>query len=475
MTVQAQTPAPAPWLPLRRDLPREHGFEPLRVVGRLPPELAGTLYRNGPGFHIAPDAAFQHIFDRDGAISAVRLDGGSAHGAARVLDSEGQRRERRDGRVRFGGFKARPPGFLWQVATGRIKNVANTHVIPHGDELLALFEFAPPTRVDPETLATLGPTDLGGAVPGAFSAHPHRVAARAATYNFGLRLSWLRNQLDLFELPDAGAPRRLTTLPLPGVPWLHDFVATERHAVFFVSPVHLRADRLLLGGASFGDALEWRPDQGTEVIVVPLDAPHTPRRFRVDPFYQWHFANAWEEDGLITVDFIRYEDFSTSAWLEQIFHGPTEVTAPGRLTRAVIDPEAETVVHSTLYPAPVEFPRVAPAVEGARHRYVYSAAHADDSATRRGLQDRLVRVDTRTGDVAEWRAGSGRYVNEPVFAPGGGGEEEGWVLAPVYDAARDATFLAVLDAGDVVAGPVAEVWFDHRLPMTFHGSWVPAG
>jgi carotenoid cleavage dioxygenase-like enzyme len=33
----------------RRDLPREHGFVPLAVEGTMPPDLTGTLYRNGPG------------------------------------------------------------------------------------------------------------------------------------------------------------------------------------------------------------------------------------------------------------------------------------------------------------------------------------------------------------------------------------------------------------------------------------------
>src|SRR5436190_2132666 len=34
---------------LFRDVSREHGFEPLRVEGALPRELAGTLFRAGPG------------------------------------------------------------------------------------------------------------------------------------------------------------------------------------------------------------------------------------------------------------------------------------------------------------------------------------------------------------------------------------------------------------------------------------------
>jgi FADH2 O2-dependent halogenase len=44
MNIQA-TPA---WRGVFRDLPREHGFEPLRVEGTLPAQLRGVLYRCGP-------------------------------------------------------------------------------------------------------------------------------------------------------------------------------------------------------------------------------------------------------------------------------------------------------------------------------------------------------------------------------------------------------------------------------------------
>lgn len=36
------------WTGSLRDLPREHGFEPLRLEGVLPGELSGTRYRARP-------------------------------------------------------------------------------------------------------------------------------------------------------------------------------------------------------------------------------------------------------------------------------------------------------------------------------------------------------------------------------------------------------------------------------------------
>ena len=51
------------WTPLFSDLPREHGFEPLEVEGRLPADLAGTLYRVGPGLFSSFGRRYGHLFD----------------------------------------------------------------------------------------------------------------------------------------------------------------------------------------------------------------------------------------------------------------------------------------------------------------------------------------------------------------------------------------------------------------------------
>jgi carotenoid cleavage dioxygenase-like enzyme len=44
----------------------------------------------------------------------------------------------------------------------------------------------------------------------------------------------------------------------------------------------------------------------------------------------------------------------------------------------------------------------------------------------------------------------------------------------VYDRARDASELVVLDARDVGAGPLARVALPQRVPYGFHAAWVPA-
>src|SRR5205814_9286165 len=73
--------------------------------------------------------------------------------------------------------------------------------------------------------------------------------------------------------------------------------------------------------------------------------------------------------------------------------------------------------------------------------------------------------------------GPGRDASEGVFVPAseGADEDEGWVLTVVYDATRDGSDLALLDATDFTAPPVATVRLPQRVPFGFHGWWLSEG
>jgi all-trans-8'-apo-beta-carotenal 15,15'-oxygenase len=84
------------------DLPHEHGFEPLDVEGALPAELRGTLYRNGPGLFGQHGRRYSHPFEGDGAVTAVRFEGGRVKGASKVTPTAGLLEERAAGRMLYG-------------------------------------------------------------------------------------------------------------------------------------------------------------------------------------------------------------------------------------------------------------------------------------------------------------------------------------------------------------------------------------
>ncbi|HMV68115.1 MAG TPA: carotenoid oxygenase family protein [Myxococcota bacterium] len=452
----------ARWTSGRRSLSCAHGYRTLRVEGRLPLDLVGTCLRSGPGQFEKFGIKIGHPFEADGHLTGVRFDGrGSAFGAARMVESDDILEERRVGRLLWGS-DASVIRRLRAGLTSRTKNTGNTAVWRWGERVFTQVESALPLEIDPDTLETLGETDFGGVLGRTFSAHPHRVAERRATYNFGIRYG-VRTKIDLFELPDVGAARRLQSFRLPWNSMVHDFVATRRHAVFVIGPARLRLGRAMFQAPPFDEWFAWEPKLGTEVIVVDLDDPEKIRRLATEPFWCWHLANGFDSGESIIVDLARYTDMSSFKALAS----GAEI-APPVLQRMTIDLPRGSVRIEARPGDCCEFPRVHPGFEGSRHRYVWGM-HGTNAG-----REGVARFDLDSGRSDVFWADAGGFVSEPIVAPrAGGGELDAWVLAQVYDLRADAHYVAVLDARDPAAGPVAKVWFDQALPTPFHGTWLP--
>jgi all-trans-8'-apo-beta-carotenal 15,15'-oxygenase len=466
------------WMGSLRDLPREHGFEPLRVEGSLPAELRGTLYRTGPSRFSSFGKPYGHLFDGDGAVTAVRFANGGALGASKLVQTEDLVKERGAGRQIYGGYGTTTPGLkrFWPPAVrSRLKNPANTSILVWGQRVFALYEGDLPTEIAPSDLATLGEQDLGFVVE-SFSAHPRAAPSRRKIYNFGLRYG-SKTILDIYELDDSGAGRKFTEVPLAQTTLIHDFVATEKHLVFFAPPLRFNPLRLLFGLDTLNGAMRWSPEFGTDVIVVPIDDPARVTRFTIDAFFQWHFLNAYERGNEIVVDVVRFPDFKSNEWFGELIQ-PHLMSAymGGELWRITLDPGARRATNEPCWAHPCEFPRVAPAVESTRHTIGWLAAYGTSAGTLvERLPDAVAKVEVETGRSSVWLSGGG-VVSEPIFVPrlgngAGQAEDDGWVLALVYDPASDASNITVLDGRDLSSGPLARAWFDHHVPPTFHGAF----
>lgn len=82
----------------------------------------------------------------------------------------------------------------------------------------------------------------------------------------------------------------------------------------------------------------------------------------------------------------------------------------------------------------------------------------------------------RDPDTGERRLeGNGRAYLESVFVPRTreSDENDGWLLAYVYDAATDGGEVLILHAQDFTGSPVATIQLPQRVPFGFHGNWIP--
>jgi all-trans-8'-apo-beta-carotenal 15,15'-oxygenase len=290
-------------------------FEPLHdeldyvvdeIEGDLPDGLTGTLYRNGPGKWEAGGQPLGHVFDGDGMLSMFVLDGEQVRYRNRYVRTNHFLAGLESKGAPMRGIGTMKPGGILANALRLPANVANTNVVLHAGQLLALWEGGKPHALDPDTLETIGPHDFDGELRwlGAFSAHPKADPITGDLFNFGIDV-FPRPMIRCYRVDPAGHLHHLRRVPLPDVVFNHDVALTERHMVFVLDPIVLDVPRAALGLTTFDQALSFKPKKGTTIVLVPRDGG-TPRVVQTEALMHFHVNNAYEDGTDTVVDIVRW-------------------------------------------------------------------------------------------------------------------------------------------------------------------------
>ncbi len=472
----------------RQDWQRGYQSQPQEVdypltpsTGAIPPELEGTLFRNGPGLLDIQGQPIQHPFDGDGMICQFTFQQGRAHFRNRYVRTAGYVAEQAAGKILYRGIfgTQKPGGWLANIFDLKAKNIANTNIIYWGDRLLALWEGAEPHRLDPATLETLGLDNLDGLLkPGQpLTAHPRfdpgstftQGQPRLVTYS--ITSGPQQSQVVFYEFDSNGTLVAKRDHTLPGFAFLHDFALTENYYIFFQNPVTLNPLPFMLGFKGAGQCLKYHPDRPTQALVIPRDPSQPMVTLETDACFVFHHANAFEVDGKIVVDSICYDCLPAvnpdTFYLDVEF----ETLPPGQLWRSTLNLDTKTLERVRLNDRCVEFPSLNPSrmAKAARYYYLGATHHPQGNAPLQGI----LKVDLDTGHEQFHSFAPRSFVNEPLFVPHpqAQAEDEGWVLVLTYNGERHASDLVILDGQTL--NPLATLALDHHIPYGLHGSFVP--
>ncbi|MFE7114690.1 carotenoid oxygenase family protein [Streptomyces sp. NPDC057654] len=440
----------------------------LPVTGRIPDALNGRYLRNGPNPMGVDDPAAHHWFMGQGMVHGVRLRGGRAEWYRnRWVRSDAVA-------LRLGEKLPHGPRHLDMDAA------PNTHITRFAGRYLATVEGGPlPYELDGE-LNTIGPHDFGGTLRGGFAAHtvidPVDGELHAVAY------CWAYPYVTYLVVGVDGRVRRSVDIPVEGRPMMHDFSLTGSHVLLYDLPV-VFSTQMAADGTGFPYA--WDPERQPRLGVLPRDGDAADVRWlEIDPCFVFHPMNAYEENGRITVRLARYDRLFGKG-----SPGPDE--SPPLLERWTVDLAAGSVARERLDDRPMEFPRVDPRRHTAPHRYGYGvlapAEGFGGTAARLHLTEQgpaadgnrvgagLVKYDLERGTSEVRRNAPGEDTGEAVFVPASpdAAEDDGWLLSYVFDPERGASDLVVLAAQDFTGAPVARVHLPVRVPIGFHGNWLP--
>jgi carotenoid cleavage dioxygenase len=427
---------------------RESTLHALQVQGELPRDLNGLLLRDGPNPAGAVSQA-QHWFVGDGMLHAIELRDGRALGYR-------NRWVRTDQLAQRAGLSAAPAS-PHQTA---FQGTGNVNVIQHAGHILALGEVGLPYELDRE-LGTLRQYDFGGVLRTSMTAHPKIDPVTGELLFFGYDLGPVN--LRYHRVAADGALTRTVDITTPRPTMIHDFGVTQTRIVFMDLPVVFDLELAVSGSAL---PYRWDNQHQARIGVMPRDGGDQDVRWiEIDPCFVYHPLNAYDDGERIVMDVVRHDrtfDLSTI--------GPEHSTLPS-LVRWEIDPVAGRVKSRVLDDSGQEFPRVDPRRETLPHRYGYAVEARLEASGAFGTGN-LFKHDLHAGTKQVHDVGRGRYASEGVFVASGSGEDEGYILAPVYDAARNASDILVLDARNFSQKPLATVRLPVRIPFGFHGNFV---
>ena len=424
----------------------------LPVTGTLPDHLDGRYLRNGPNPIGQVDPATYHWFTGSGMVHGIRLRDGKAEWY--------RNRWVRSPDVAAALGEPPHPG----PTNGDFDFSANTNVIGHAGRTFAIVEAGSNPYELTDELDTIGPCDFDGTLGGGFSAHPHLDPTTGELHTVSYFWGWGNKVRYSVLSPDAKVTK-LVDVDTTGAPMLHDCALTASSVVIYDLPVVFDLD-LAMAGTSL--PYRWNPDYPARVGLLPRNGTGADVQwFDVDPCYVFHTLNAYDDGNNVVLDLVRHDRmFATN------FNGPNEGLPT--LERWTLNRATGAVTTAPLAEGGHEFPRIDERLTAASHRYGYTVGAAEDSRGDVDLVDTsLFRHDTTTGESIARNFGPGTAVGEFVFIPNAldAAEDDGVLMGLVHDASTDTSRLEVVDA--VTLESVATVQLPVRVPIGFHGNWIP--
>ena len=441
----------------------------LRIVsGRIPTNLLGHFFRNGPALHnIGPDR-FRHWFDAPGMVQRFTFANNTVTHHGRLVETSRNVVEAEAGGILFSAYGTHGHG-LDSGGSADGQNVGNISLVQHAGELLALWEGGSAHVIDPDTLKTEGRKDWSSQTKGLpFGAHP-RADEDGSMWNIGYSAD--PAALILYHISADGQLLQTHIIPQTATPMIHDFMITASKIVI-VAPPYAASNKT---SETFADLFVWKPTLPTRILVIDKDDLTDVSIVEIDPFWVFHFGNAYDINPTeIGFDFALHDnpDFNSKdafAVMDGSWDGAA--SAASRYVQAKINVKSKSVV---LEKAPefgqVEFIQTDSRENLLRHTHALMLARPGEADVF-GF-NRLLLVNRSSGNTSHFDVEKTESLEEHLIVPKPEQTDEFWIIGTALDWQRGLTSISIYEGNHLADGPIFKAELDLALPLGLHGTFV---
>ncbi|MEZ5333311.1 MAG: carotenoid oxygenase family protein [Thermoanaerobaculia bacterium] len=453
--------------------PEEASYTIEEIEGAVPPFVRGSYYLNGPARFERGGTRARHWLDGDGMICALHFEEGGVEFSARYVRTHKLVAEEEAGRHLFRAFGTAFDGDRLRRGLS-LESPGNVSIYPFAGTVLAFGEQGLPWRVDPRTLTTEGVHDFGKQLNevSPFAAHPAFDYRSGEMFNFGISFSSQRPCLNLYRFSGSGELlyRRRLGLDLPVS--IHDFGLSARHAVFYVNPYVLDPESLVDGGASLLEALSWRPEVASLLLVADRETGEEVCRVPIGSAYCLHLIECFETGEGLAVDVLELDRPVYDQYMVPDLFPDARTAQP---VRYLVDVSSGRLLERREHPyrRMCDFPGIDPRRAATEYDEFWVLGIAASEEPGRKFFDELAHLSWNTGVDDVYRPPRGRYLGgEPVFIPDPGSERGGAILCQELDTVGPSGSFLLFDAHDVAGGPVARLRLRRPVHLGFHACFA---
>ena len=451
-----------------------------KIIGKVPEDLTGSFYRNGPGRLKLGDEEFRHWFDGDGMVARTTFRDGKVHFANKFVRTTKYVNETAAGKMLYRGFGGAPKGsFLRRFSMPA--QPANTGLIMHGGKFLALGEGGRPWAIEPDTLDTEGEYNYEGSLrkSNTFSAHGKKNPFTGFYNNFGMKFG-SKPSFDFYKISPSGKLVDRAVFALDHMPLLHDFALTQNYAIFIQSSVAMSPNPLpILLGGSVADAMRFDNRLLNKIIIIDLHTLRLVDEIEIEPLASLHFGNAYEKNSELHFDIVQTKEtaYSTPTHKNEpmnVFDPEVDFRAgAGHYVRFIINLRKGTAQKELINDAlEGEFPQWDWTKTTKENRYAVSCAYPVDGPKTyfTGIQ----KIDRLSGKVEVHDFGPYRFTGEPLMVAKANrnSDDQFYVMCYVYNGNEDKTEVVLIDSQDF-SDELAVIKLGHHMPQGFHGMFSP--
>lgn len=453
-----------------------HPGNKLEVLGSIPSYVKGAYIKNGPGAFSTPDGSrrYTHAFDGLAKLQKFDIEGGEVTFTARFVDSKVKKSMLEEntipGHVSVGPVE--PPFKWWEVLKGTFdwdNTCVNLEELSSTGTICAVSDAEVKNEIDIGTLETvrmLDSSQIEGAVGITMFSTAHSKVSRrdGLTYNYYLDIG-LENRAHIVRRNHDLTQTSIGSVKLESkFSYVHEISMTDNYAVLVQHPVFVDMVKVFKESMLM-PTVEFDPSVNTKIYLFDLEGKKPVEMFEAPPCWSYHHANAYEEGSNVVLDLIAYETPYMANSPHAYLYPDNMKTEETRLKQAregavwrfnmdleggerMVIPEKKTMIDKeTGLPLTIELTSVAPDHLGKPYRFVYGFTGFHQGKL--GYMDwAILKQDVGENEPHLTWYEEFMYPGEVTFVrdPDGTNEDDGVLLATVYDARRNENCLLVLDA-----------------------------